>query len=109
MRICDGVFQYLVHWANYDEKDNSWETVENLTNCHEQLVVWYKTGQDYERGHTQKNALKCVVSALDAVEPALFAGRKENEQPRESATSSISLLAARKPSGRLKNGKIAMS
>lgn len=105
MRICEGVFQYWVHWANYDEKDNSWEPVENLTNCHDQLVAWYKATQEYKRVHTQQTASKSAVSGLDLIEAARSAGRRVDGQPRESASSSISLLAGGKPSGRLSNGK----
>lgn len=59
-----------------------------------------------EETRAAKSALKSVVSALNVVEPAPFTARKVDEQPQESTTSSIGLLAERKSSGSLNNGKI---
>ncbi|CCX06634.1 Similar to Probable chromo domain-containing protein LHP1; acc. no. Q339W7 [Pyronema omphalodes CBS 100304] len=32
-RILDGKQQYLVKWEGYEEKDNTWESLENLSGC----------------------------------------------------------------------------
>ena len=32
-RLAKGVTQFLVKWAGYDHKDNTWEPVEHLAGC----------------------------------------------------------------------------
>ena len=32
-RLARGVTQYMVKWAGYDTKDNTWEPIENLAGC----------------------------------------------------------------------------
>ena len=48
--------KYLVKWKNYPNAENSWEPIENLTNCQGQLDQFHRRNPDRpQRGPTNQN------------------------------------------------------
>lgn len=71
MELMADLIVYYVKWKNYSDEYNTWEPIENLSNCHKLLAQFLKTGPDQERSEWDKMKSYLLSHTEEEVENVL--------------------------------------
>ena len=107
LRWVKGARQYLVKWEGYEDKDNTWETMENLVGCANEIRAYEKKREEEDTAAKQ-TALDKRQAAKDkaaAEQLALRASAAAEALEGDGAEGAGDKEQEAKPDGRLKMHK----
>lgn len=85
--LAKGVTKFLVKWAGYDSKHNTWEPIEHLAGC-EDLIA------QYQERETQRHAELDMVATAKRLEKQTVAAQKAKEDAEAAAAARVAAQEA---------------